>query len=197
MATLNINQLRPDEQAALRSWRAMNANAKGQAFEAAIRVGLEFYAECGIARIEKTPEPFFVMRKNRDGTFLGRFSRQNKAQPDFTGTLRDGRSVMFEAKSVSGDRVTRRLLTDRQMELLEAHHRLGAITFVVVELNGRHYTIPWPIWRDMQQFYHAAHIKERDLWPYEVHSHRGVMVLERVDRMAEMLENNSWREGRR
>lgn len=194
MATLNTNQLRPDEQAALRSWRAMNANAKGQLFEQAIQIACAHYQAYGIARIDKTPEPFCVTSKNRDGTFVGRFSGRNKAQPDFTGTLLCGRSIMFEAKSTSGDRVVRRLLTDKQMELLEDHHKLGAITFVAIELNNRCYTIPWPIWRDMQKFYHAAHIKERDLWPYEVPYRNGAMILHCVDRMQEIIENQGWRD---
>lgn len=189
MATLNINQLRPDEQKALRSWRAMNANAKGQAFEAAIRVGLAVYAEHGIAQIDKTPEPFMVMRKNRDGTFLGRFSGRNRAQPDFTGTLAGGRSIMFEAKSTSGDRLKRDLLTDRQMELLEAHYRMGAVTFVAAELNLQHYTVPWQIWRDMKQLFGWKYIREQDLKPYQVPCRHGVEVLYWADKMVVLRES--------
>lgn len=189
MAKLNINQLRPDEQAALRSWRAMNANAKGRAFEAAIIMALEKYKVEDIAVIDKTPEPFRVTHKARDGTFSGRFSSHDKAQPDFTGTMHGGRSVMFEAKATSGDRAKRNLLTDRQMELLEKHHRMGAITFVAVELNNRYYTVPWPHWRDMKRLFGWQYIAEQALRPYEVPCrHYGVEVLYRADKMEETRE---------
>ena len=86
-------------------------NAQGQHFEREILAGCRMYESHGIATIDKTPEPFRVTSKNhRTGEFTGRFSTH--AQPDFQGTLYGGRSIMFEAKRTSKDRITRNVLTD-------------------------------------------------------------------------------------
>lgn len=93
-------------------------NAQGQHFEREILAGCRMYESHGIASIDKTPEPFRVTSKNhRTGEFTGRFSTH--AQPDFQGTLYGGRSIMFEAKRTSKDRITRNVLTDTQMDVLE------------------------------------------------------------------------------
>lgn len=93
-------------------------NAQGQHFEREILAGCRMYESHGIATIDKTPEPFRVTSKNhRTGEFTGRFSTH--AQPDFQGTLYGGRSIMFEAKRTSKDRITRNVLTDTQMDVLE------------------------------------------------------------------------------
>lgn len=93
--------------------------------------GCRMYESHGIASIDKTPEPFRVTSKNhRTGEFTGRFSTH--AQPDFQGTLYGGRSIMFEAKRTSKDRITRNVLTDTQMDVLEKHSRLGALCGVCI-----------------------------------------------------------------
>ena len=125
-------------------------NAQGQHFEREILAGCRMYESHGIATIDKTPEPFRVTSKNhRTGEFTGRFSTH--AQPDFQGTLYGGRSIMFEAKRTSKDRITRNVLTDTQMDVLEKHSRLGALCGVCICIQDDFFFIPWNVWRDMKE----------------------------------------------
>ena len=63
-------------------------NAQGHFFEGAIKPACALYSERERADVDKTPEPFRVMEKSRDGIFKGRFTA--RAQPDFQGTLAGG-----------------------------------------------------------------------------------------------------------
>lgn len=110
-------------------------NAQGQHFEREILAGCRMYESHGIATIDKTPEPFRVTSKNhRTGEFTGRFSKH--AQPDFQGTLYGGRSIMFEAKRTSKDRITRNVLTDTQMDVLEKHNSRTTNNISALETQG-------------------------------------------------------------
>ena len=87
------------QRAALRYQNKVN-NAQGHFFEQAIKAACALYASHGRATADKTPEPFRVLEKSRDGIFKGRFTA--RAQPDFQGTLAGGRSIVFEAKYTTG-----------------------------------------------------------------------------------------------
>lgn len=70
------------QRAALRYQNKVN-NAQGHFFEQAIKAACALYASHGRATADKTPEPFRVLEKSRDGIFKGRFTA--RAQPDFYG----------------------------------------------------------------------------------------------------------------
>lgn len=141
-------------------------NAQGQHFEREILAGCKMYERFKIAVIDKTPEPFRVTKKSRDGVFTGRFS--TPAQPDFQGTLHGGRSIVFEAKRTSKDRITRNVLTDTQMEILENHNRLGALCGVCISIQDDFFFIPWNVWRDMKEMYGRQYIKAEDVEQFRV-----------------------------
>lgn len=142
-------------------------NAQGQHFEREILAACKMYERYGIAVIDKTPEPFKVTKKNHQtGEFSGRFSKH--AQPDFQGTLHGGRSIMFEAKQTSKDRITRNVLTDTQMEVLESHNRQGALCGVCVCIRDDFFFIPWNVWRDMKEMYGRQYLKAEDIEEYRV-----------------------------
>lgn len=141
-------------------------NAQGQHFEREILAGCKMYERFKIAVIDKTPEPFRVTKKSRDGVFTGRFS--TSAQPDFQGTLHGGRSIVFEAKRTSKDRITRNVLTDTQMEILENHNRLGALCGVCISIQDDFFFIPWNVWRDMKEMYGRQYIKADDVEQFRV-----------------------------
>ena len=127
------------------------ARAAGNYFENMISASCEYYRDRGIAKIEKTPEPMKPLgAKNRKGQFLACYTKQ--AQPDYGGTLKGGQSIYFEAKHTDDDRIEQRRLTQEQQDDLEAHHRLGAVTFVLVSFSlCDFYRVPWPVWRDMAE----------------------------------------------
>lgn len=150
------------------SLRSRTNNAQGHCFESIIDAGCLYYRNSNIGEIGKTPEPFRVMKKDyRTGIFTGRFTT-DMAQPDYKGTLQGGRSICFEAKHTSMDKIQRRVLSDNQMELLERHHNLGAITGVCVCIQDKYYFVPWEVWRDMKSIYGRQYLKPEDIVKYEI-----------------------------
>lgn len=86
-----------------RSMKARKNNAKGHMFESYINAACSYYKRTGQAVIEKIPEPFRTTATERDGTFSGRFT--SNAKPDYIGTLKNGRSICFEAKYTTTDKM--------------------------------------------------------------------------------------------
>lgn len=144
------------------------ARVAGNYFENMISASCEYYRDRGLAKIEKTPEPMKPLgAKNRKGQFLACYTKQ--AQPDYGGTLKGGWSIYFEAKHTDDDRIEQRRLTQEQQDDLEAHHKLGALTFVLVSFGlCDFYRVPWPVWRDMAETYGRKYVKQVELIPYEV-----------------------------
>ena len=134
-----------------RSWRNRVNNAQGRLFEQQILAGCEYYKINDIAFIEKTPEPFSVIKKNKDGSFIGRFSKNKRAQPDFKGTLCNGNSIVFEAKYTSKDYINFNVLTETQYNSLLLHYKLGAKVFVCVGMQDKFYFVPFDYWRYMKE----------------------------------------------
>lgn len=153
------------------------ARVAGEHFESMISSSCDFYLSRGLAKIEKTPEPMKPLgAKNKKGQFLACYTKAG--QPDYKGTLRGGRAVVFEAKHTDGDRIEQSRLTEEQTKALEDHHRLGAIAFVLVSIGlSDFYRVPWPIWRDMVEHFGHKHIKHHELEPYEVPAVGGYIKL--------------------
>ncbi|WP_287827092.1 Holliday junction resolvase RecU [Oscillibacter sp.] len=153
------------------------ARAAGGHFEAMISASCDYYLSRDIAKIEKTPEPMKPLgAKNRQGHFMACYTKQ--AQPDYGGTMKGGRSIYFEAKHTDDNRIEQRRLTAEQADDLEAHHKLGAITFVLVSFGLRaFYRVPWPVWRDMAETYGRKYIKQEELKTYEVPAVAGYIKL--------------------
>jgi recombination protein U len=162
--------------------KGKQARVAGDHFEAMISAACDYYRDRGIAKIEKTPEPMKPLgAKNQKGQFLACYTKQ--AQPDYGGTLQGGRSIYFEAKHTDSDRIEQRRLTDEQADDLEAHHRLGALAFVLVSFSlCDFYRVPWPVWRDMAETYGRKYIKQIELEPYEVPAVAGyIKLLDGID----------------
>lgn len=87
----------------------------------------------------------------------------------YGGTLKGGRSIYFEAKHTDDERIEQRRLTQEQQDDLEAHHKLGAIAFVLVSVSlTDFYRVPWPVWRDMAEIYGRKYMTHAELSRYEV-----------------------------
>ena len=115
-------------------YRRMIAGARsriaGQTFEDQITASLVWHEERGILKAAKTPEPMKpIGPKQKGGRFTAVYVKA--AQVDFSGTMRGGRSVRFEAKQTDTDRFERKRLTDEQMDDLRGHEKLGALCFVI------------------------------------------------------------------
>ncbi|EHL18505.1 hypothetical protein HMPREF9630_00230 [Peptoanaerobacter stomatis] len=151
------------------------SNAQGRHFEDYIEKACNIYREKGIANIKKVPEPFRVTKLYPNGTFTGRFIA--KAEPDFKGTLKNGRSIVFEAKMTSKDRIMQNVLTDAQARALENHSILGAYTGVCVNIQDSYYFIPYGIWANMKEIYGRKYLTRTDIEVYEVDFNCAVMFL--------------------
>lgn len=175
-------------------YRNIVNNAQGHLFEGMIVAACKLYADQGRAVIDKTPEPFRVMQngKSKDGTFKGRFT--SPAQPDFQGTLAGGKSIVFEAKFTTTDRLKQDVLTEVQRATLDRHHTLGAIAAVCAGIGPDSFFIPWPIWRDMKTVYGRKYIRAADAELYRVKYSMAVLFLdyvhhEKEEKMKGMIKN--------
>lgn len=169
-----------DQQKLRQQYRNSVNNAQGHFFEGYIKAGCTVYHIQGRAEIDKTPEPFRVIKKNNDGTFLGRFI--DHAQPDFCGTIAGGRSICFEAKYTTTDRMKRDVLTDTQMERLEAHEKAGAVAGVCIGIKDKFYFIPWVVWRDMKSIYGRQYVTEAGIEKYRVKFNGSVLFLDYINK---------------
>ena len=151
-------------------------NAQGHFFEGAIKAACALYSERERADVDKTPEPFRGIEKGRDGIFKGRFTA--RAQPDFQGTLAGGRSIVFEAKYTTTDRMKRDVLTKEQQDALERHAARGALAAVCAGIGDKFFFVPWQMWRDMKQLYGRKYVTAADLEPLRVRFNGAVLFLD-------------------
>ncbi|GHU42283.1 hypothetical protein FACS1894111_05960 [Clostridia bacterium] len=165
-----------DKQKARQKYQNTVNNAQGQAFEGYIKAACGYYERDKRAVIDKTPEPFRVIKKQRDGIFTGRFIAL--AQPDFQGTLSGGKSIVFEAKYTTTDRLKQGVLTQKQIEMLEFHAKLGAIAGVCGGIRDKFYFVPLGVWRDMKERYGRKYVTQKDLEPYRVKFTGAVLFLD-------------------
>ena len=150
------------------------ARQKGQYFEQRLDSTFDYYRERGYAEIEKTPEPMKVIKPEGNGRFLACYTKQ--AQPDYKGTLKGGRAIVFEAKHTDGGRLQQSVVSAEQEKQLDRHAALGAECFVLVSFGFQQFfRIPWEVFRDMKARYGRKYIKPEDVQEYKVRYIGGVL----------------------
>jgi len=144
------------------------SRAAGGVWENIIGASCDYYRAKGLANIEKSPEPMKpIGPKDRKGHFMACYTKM--AQPDYKGTLKGGRSIVFEAKCTEADRMSRDVISSEQEKQLDLHERLGAACYVMVTFSFAHFfKIPWPAFRDMKQRYGRKYITPADVQEYKV-----------------------------
>ena len=121
-------------------------------------------------------ETYTLGPKQAGGRFTAVYTKA--AQVDFSGTMRGGRSVRFEAKQTDSDRFERKRLTDEQMDDLRGHEKLGALCFVILCFGFDHfYRVPWRIWDDMKGIFGRQYVTEADLPEYRIPYTAGVIKI--------------------
>jgi recombination protein U len=156
----NMSQYRKHREAGAK------ARNNGQQFESLIERACLRYMALKIAYIEKTPEPMKPLSKaNQYGQFAACYVKH--AQPDYKGTLKGGRAVVFEAKHTDGQRIEQNRVTPEQAAALNRHESMGALCFVLVSFSFENfYAVPWKVWRDMAGQFGKVSANEKDLLPY-------------------------------
>lgn len=155
----------------------MKAHRNGSAFEGLIDGACKRYEMEGAAFIQKTPEPMKPIKPLKAGQFVACYTKT--AQPDYSGTLRGGRAVVFEAKHSANDRIEQKRVTLEQTIALNQHQALGAVCFVLVSFSfERFYRVPWEVWRSMREHFGKVSANEKDLAPYRINITRFLDGLE-------------------
>lgn len=72
----------------VRQLRGMKNRAEGKAFEDILDKTFSYYSSKGYALIDKTPEPFKIIKRMENTRFIGCFLK--RAQPDYKGTIKGG-----------------------------------------------------------------------------------------------------------
>ena len=159
------------------SYQGKVNRAQGKLFEERIDAALAYYDRLGLASVEKTPEPMRPIRSLSEGRFVAIFEKP--AQPDYKGTLKGGRAVVFEAKHTSTGQMEQSRVTGVQAKRLEHHQELGALCFVVAGFGQEDvFRIPWMVWRDMKSAFGRKYVTPKDLEEYRVKlSWSGVLLL--------------------
>lgn len=147
--------------------RGKASRAVGKAFEDKLDKAFAYYKARGSALIDKTPEPTKIIKRLDGGKFVAVIDR--KAQPDYKGTIKGGRSVMFEAKYTASDKIEADRVTDAQREYLDQASAIGAHCYIVAGFKtGNVYKVPWEIWAKMRDYFGRKYVTEPDLRQYFV-----------------------------
>ena len=163
----------------------------GETFERYITNACEFYLRNDWAHIEKTPEPFHITGKEKNGVVRGYYEK--KGQPDYKGVLCDGTGIMFEAKHTDSDRINQNVVTDTQWKSLDIYEQFGAHCYVMVSLGlVKFYRVPWKIWKQMKERFGHKFMTEQELEPYRLPERQcTILILEGVELKNEDTENGA------
>ncbi len=147
--------------------RGRRSRAKGKAFEELLDKTFAYYSSKGYAQIDKTPEPMKPIRSMGQGRFLACYTKA--AQPDYKGTIKGGRTVMFEAKFTEHDRILQDAVNDEQTAYMLAAEALGARCYVVAGFStGAVYRVPFCVWCNMKRIYGHKYVTEEEIKQYQV-----------------------------
>lgn len=153
---------------------AKKANAYGAQFENLLQRSCIRYSNNKIAHIQKTPEPTKVIRATGGGRYIMVFTE--KAQPDFTGTLHDGQSIVMEAKHTNTTNIPFNRISIKQEQELNIHEKLGAKCLVVVAFKmNNFYAIPWRNWKELKITTGKKSVNQKDLENYKIEIKRGLL----------------------
>lgn len=134
----------------------------GKVFEERVEEICKFYELNNLAKIEKTPEPLKILKHIENGHFEAIFTKS--AQPDFKGTLKGGKTVVFDAKFTELEKINYAVLKDYQRDALNQYKSLGAEAFVLVGfVSGKIYKIDIDVWNNMKEQFERKYIKESEL----------------------------------
>jgi recombination protein U len=162
----------------LRAAAGRRSRQLGDIFEQWILRGCDWYWDKEIAYIEKTPEPMRPIKvygDRRKGQFIAIYTKQ--AQPDFKGTLYDGSTIIFDAKSTSQDILQQSAVTDEQRKEFDRYEKMGARCYIMAMLDFTDfYRIPWGDWKAAPEKLGRKHFKRGDLEPYRIQCRNGVIL---------------------
>ena len=104
----------------------------GSRFESLIEKACDRYRKEGLAIIYKNSEPLRPSGKFGKGGMISAYY-QKKSVPDFTGVLKGGQAIMFEAKHIIGKpSIPFNRLQEHQEQYLIDFEAMGAQSYVLI-----------------------------------------------------------------
>ncbi len=167
-----------EQSKARQRYRNRQSSGFGKNFEKFVAMGCAYYRQEGLADISKIDEPFRVIKLKKAGRFEGQFTR--KANPDFEGTIRGGRSICFECKYTSKERILQSVITKKQAEVLDRKYELGGLVGVCCGIGDRYFFVPWEVRTNMKLYFGRKSASAEDLKEYEVPFRQGIKFLEDI-----------------
>ena len=156
--------------------RGRRSRAKGKAFEELLDRTFAYYSSKGFAQIDKTPEPMKPIQRLDNVRFIACYEK--KAQADYKGTIKGGRSVIYEAKYTEQDRLLQNAVDENESKYMEIHQSLGARCFVICGFStGNVYRVPWGVWSNMKRIYGHKYVTEEGIKQYQVQKSWNDMLL--------------------
>lgn len=162
---------------------------RGMAFENLLNYTNELYIQQGRAIINKRPTPMKIIGKTRGNQHICVFDR--KSTVDFDGIYR-GKPIVFEAKSTKEKRLPLSIITEHQIEYLNAAEKQGAVAFLICEIRAID-TVFYVSNGLLQKYVKDAQkggrksipLRDLEVYAYEVKSQNGVPLdyLSVVDRL--------------
>ena len=151
----------------VRSYQSQINNAQGRLLEEMIEGAAQYYKIKGYAQVIKMPEPFRVLKKDRQRCrAMVQFTAH--AQPDFIGCLNGGALIAFEAKYTTKDRIKQDVVTPTQADALDTYHKLGGHVGVCCGIQDKYFMVPWKVWKSMKAYFGRKYATKVDLEPYLV-----------------------------
>ena len=153
--------------------RGKRGKAYGDQFENLIELSCKRCAQQGLAYINKTFPPFTTIRRqgNQVVGFYG-----SSGQPDFAGTLKNGRSVVFEAKHTNSTNIPFERIAEHQKQSLKRHHELGAESFILIAFKlDDIYKVPINDWLKLEKTVDKKSLNEKDLAKYKLSKGKGLI----------------------
>lgn len=153
--------------------RGKRSKSYGDQLEKLIELSCKRYANKGIAYINKTFPPFTAIRRQR-GQVVGFYG--STGQPDFAGTLKSGRSIVFEAKHTNSTNIPFERIAEHQKQALKKHHELGAKAFVLIAFKlDDIYKVPINDWVELEETINKKSVNEKDLAEYKLDKTKGMI----------------------
>lgn len=153
--------------------RGKRGKTYGDQFENLIELSCKRYAQQGLAYINKTFPPFTTIRR-QGNQVVGFYNKSG--QPDFAGTLKNGRSVVFEAKHTNSTNLPFERVAPHQKQALNAHCDLGAEAFILVAFKlDSIYKIPINDWFELEKTVDKKSLNEKDLAEYKITNKKGLI----------------------
>ena len=152
----------------------------GSRFEKLIEIACGRYRKDGTAIIYKNSEPLRPSGKFGKGGMVSAYY-QKKSVPDFTGVLKGGQAIMFEAKHVTGKKsIPFSRMQEHQEQYLIDFGNMGAKSFVLIGFDMTDfYMIPIDDYLNFKENNGKKSLNKSEIEMYRVHNtEKGLNFLE-------------------